>query len=74
MNAERGGRSNNPLSKPPEGAVVGEDVPRENEQLEVEDSKIEEAMNALKTRGEPYMSMDESELREKAIEIIRAGE
>ena len=58
---------------PPEGVLAGESVPRENEESEVDDSEIEEIMNELKQRGEPYLSMSKEERREKALEIWHKG-
>lgn len=65
--------STNPFRTPPEGVLTGESVPRENEESEVDDSEIEEIMNELKQRGEPYLSMSEQERREKALEIWHKG-
>ena len=59
--------------QPPEGVLAGESVPRENEESEVDDSEIEEIMNKLKQRGEPYISMSHEERREKALEIWHKG-
>lgn len=60
---------NSTFEKPPEGVVVGESVPRENGEDDVEETEIRKIMNKLKARGEPWISMREEELREKALEI-----
>lgn len=69
MPTDNGGRS--PVSPPPEGVLAGEDVPRENETDDLTDSMIETAENELQGRGEPYRSMSSSELRERAISLLR---
>jgi len=56
--------SDMPLSKPPEGATVGESVPRENEAGDWEE--INRMMSQLKSRGQPWVSMNDSELRKRA--------
>jgi len=53
--------------------LAGEDVPMENEQEQVEESKIQKIMNKLKQRGEPFTSMSEGELREKALAVWHKG-
>lgn len=55
-----------PLVEPPEGVIAGEDVPLENQEEQFEENEIEEAMAVLKSIGEPFSTMSESELREKA--------
>jgi hypothetical protein len=64
-------RENNIMSEPPEGVLVGEDVPRENEQHEIDEVLIEAVMATLKVRGKPYTDMNDAELEEKAVEAIR---
>jgi len=61
------------FQEPPEGVLAGEDVPMENEQEQVEESKIQKIMNKLKQRGEPFTSMSEGELREKALAVWHKG-
>lgn len=56
------------ISAPPEGAIVGENVPLENDQRDLDESKIHKAVGAMRSRGEPYIHMDESVLRELVIE------
>lgn len=58
------------LSDPPEGVLAGEDVPVENQAEEFTEAEIQRVEAALKKRGEPYLSMSDSELREKARERI----
>lgn len=58
------------MREPPEGALTGEDVPRENDHDEQTEATIKEVMNALKLRGEPYTDMDESTLRERAERFL----
>jgi hypothetical protein len=59
-----------PLSKPPEGAIVGESVPRENEREDWRETEIERIAAALKQRGGPFASMSDAELRDRAIERL----
>jgi len=59
------------MAEPPEGVLAGENVPRENEQHDIDETLIEEVMAMLKGRGEPYINMNETELEEKAVETIR---
>lgn len=60
---------------PPEGVIAGESVPRENEQVALEESRIEAVKNHLKGRGPPFTGMSDSELREYAVALIqRYGE
>lgn len=63
-------RGSHGLSKPPEGALVGENVPVENQQVQFEDSEIERLMGKLKSRGKPYIDMGDRELEEKAINLL----
>mgnify|MGYP000002191201 CR=1 FL=1 len=58
------------MSPPPKGAIVGEDVPRENEETEIEESFIKEVMHTMKQKGKPYTEMKEEELEEKAVDLI----
>lgn len=58
------------LSEPPEGAIVGESVPRENERGDRERQAIEAMMGALKTRPE-FHDWSESELREEAVDRLQ---
>jgi hypothetical protein len=62
---------NAPMAEPPDGVLSGEDVPRENEQHDIDETLIEEVMAMLKGRGKPYSNMNETELEEKAVETIR---
>lgn len=59
-----------PLSSPPEGVLAGENVPAESEPDQYDQQKIEEVMALLKIRGEPYISMSDYELRERALEYL----
>lgn len=68
-------RSGAALTSPPEGVLAGESVPRENEYDERQEWLISEAMSVLKQRGDPYVGINEAELRERAIDHLRrAGE
>lgn len=58
------------LSKPPEGVLTGESVPRENEEEAVTQAEIGQVKGVLKARGEPYVSMSDSELAERAREVL----
>lgn len=60
---------NKGLSKPPEGVLVGESVPVENDRYEIEESKIEEVAAQLKAHP-TFGTASESERREKAIELL----
>ena len=60
-------------SEPPEGVLTGDTVPRENEETGIEEEKIQSLVNNMKAKGEPYKSMAEDRLREKAKEVIRGG-
>lgn len=64
--------TNKAHSKPPEGVIAGESVPVESEEDNYTEQAIEETMNVLKTHGKPYTEMQDSELREKALERLRA--
>lgn len=55
---------------PPEGVLVGASVPRENEQTEHDEARVQKVMNQMKAHGESYRGMTESELRERAIRLL----
>ena len=59
-----------PFRRPPAGVLAGESIPVENDRQDLEESRLEEVMNALKARGEPYTSMSESELEDRAIDTL----
>lgn len=59
------------MAPPPEGALVGESVPRENELTEREETLVNELMGAMKAKGEPFTTMSEGELRERAVEKLQ---
>lgn len=59
-----------PLAEPPEGVTAGESVPRENEADDRRAAALAEVKATLKTRGEPYRSMSESELTERARRLM----
>jgi hypothetical protein len=60
-------QSFNPLSRPPEGVIRGEDVPVENQDFE--ELEVKKAM--AKMRGhKAYRQMSDSELRDKARGFI----
>jgi len=60
-----------PLAEPPEGVLEGEDVPAESAPDSYDEQLIEQAAHAIKTRGEPFTSMSDSELRERAINLLQ---
>lgn len=60
------------LAEPPEGAISGDSVPRENEADEEWRMKVEELVGILKTR-EPYHGRSDAELREIAREKYMEG-
>jgi hypothetical protein len=62
------------MAPPPEGAVVGESVPPESEPDRFDEALIQDVMGLLKGRGHPYVEMNDSELRETAVETIRKHE
>ena len=59
-------------SEPPEGVVAGENVPRENELTDKEESMIEELANQMVAKGEPYVSMSQDERESKAQEVLQS--
>ena len=61
------------VSPPPEGALVGESVPRENTLTEREESMIEEVANQMVSKGEPYTLMSQGEREEKAKELLQSN-
>lgn len=63
--------TNYALSKPPEGALVGEDVPRENELDDWDETLIQRIEALLKSHGDPYVSMSDAEIREQAINKLQ---
>lgn len=68
--AERPGGSVVGLAEPPDGVLVGEDVPPENEADRIESDTIDRTANTLKGYA-PYHEWSDAERREKAIELIR---
>jgi len=64
-------RQSRPIAEPPEGVLAGEDVPMENLKQEFERERIERMMATLKTLGKPFTTMQEAELRGKAVERLR---
>jgi len=61
------------LAEPPEGVLVGESLPRENEQDSKRRQAIEEMVGLLKDRGKPYTEMGHVELREEAKSKLRTA-
>lgn len=60
---------NSPLTRPPEGVIEGDSIPRENEEEEIERAAIDEMVGILK--GHPaYRGKGDSELREVAKEKL----
>lgn len=58
------------LTPPPEGVISGDSIPRENELDDREEQKVQEFIGVAKSKGEPWVSMTDEELREKAIETL----
>ncbi|AFD02304.1 putative protein 23 [Haloarcula hispanica icosahedral virus 2] len=58
------------LSKPPEGVVSGDSIPRENEQSEQQRAAIETLVGLLKARP-GYKRLDDDEIREIAKERLQ---
>lgn len=63
-------RESKGMAEPPGGAVVGENVPLENQLDKFDEQSIQECIGIMKTRGEPYTQMKEYELRERAKQIL----
>ena len=61
------------FAKPPEGVIAGENVPRENELTDKEESLIEEVANQMLENGEPYISMSQEGRKQKAQDILQAN-
>lgn len=61
------------LSEPPEGALVGESVPRENEEEDRYEQKVQEAVGIMKTMP-AYQDLSDDELRERAEERMKEVE
>jgi len=59
-----------PLAEPPEGVLVGESVPRENQQAELEEHAVQRLAAALKTRPR-YRDYSEAERLEIAREKLQ---
>lgn len=58
------------LSEPPEGALVGESVPRENEEDEVSQAAIEKLAGRLKAHPR-FTGRSDAELEAEARRILR---
>lgn len=66
-------RTHGALSEPPEGVLSGESVPRENDEDDVKEAKIQRVVSLLKVNGYTYMS--QKQLRRKSIDILnKAGD
>lgn len=59
------------LSEPPEGAITGDSVPRENEEYDVREQKVRKLARRLKAEGKPFSEMKESERMEYARRFYR---
>lgn len=59
------------MAKPPEGALAGENVPRENERDEQVQTLIRRMAAELKARGSPYTEMGATERKEHAKKKLR---
>lgn len=57
-------------SKPPEGAIVGESVPKGSEPEQYERERIERVKNTLKAKSPAFQQLSESELEERAKQFI----
>lgn len=57
--------------EPPEAAVVGENVPLENQYSEKQENMIQEAMAVMANSSKVYRQMKASERRERAIEQLQ---
>lgn len=66
MNGQEAGVA---IAEPPEGALAGENVPRDSEEDEIEENVLDSIEAKLKLRGEPFKTMSEDELREHALEF-----
>lgn len=60
------------MGEPPKGVITGESVPRENEEEQFTQSKVDEVKGRLKAYGEPFIEMQDAELEEKAREYLRS--
>lgn len=58
------------LTKPPEGVLAGENVPRENEKLDREEREAVDRMVAIMKTREAYREKRDSKLREMAKEKL----
>lgn len=67
-------RKSEPNKRPPKGAIVGENVPIENQEDGKFEGGVDEVVAQLKLRGRPYTEMSEDEIREKAMEIVKEAE
>lgn len=66
---------NNPLSKPPEGVLTGDTVPRENEAEGKDEQVIQEVIGRLKSQGKPWSLMSDSEIRKRVKDhLVNNGE
>ena len=64
------GTANSGLAEPPEGALVGESVPRENEEDDRHEQEIEELVGLMK--GHPaYSDLSETEIEEAARRKVK---
>jgi len=57
------------LSKPPEGVVVGESVPRENDERQLKNSLVDRLAHEMKAHP-AYRDMTDGERRELAAEKL----
>jgi hypothetical protein len=62
-------QSFNPLSRPPEGVIRGEDVPLENQKGGLERQAVDEMVGVLKAHP-AYSGYSDDELREIAKEKL----
>lgn len=63
------------MTEPPEGALSGESVPRENGLDDREEQAIQEVVAKLKSKGEPWIKMSDSEIRKRVKDhLVDSGE
>lgn len=63
-------RKGMPMVEPPEGVTSGENVGMGSEPDEIKRANLDMVVSLLKEKGEPYVSMSESKLEDKAVEIL----
>lgn len=60
-----------PMEEPPEGVIKGENVPRDDQKRDEErEKKIRTVKSILKTRGAPFSTMSDEQLRKVAERYV----